>query len=99
MSTALDKYAKLEALARYFDGEAAQPRDVVLGFGARTLIIIGFDDFNRFDDFIRFDDCECWQLQHRRLTTTQHFQCDCHQHPMIFTTDTMVQLVLISEHS
>lgn len=44
MSTALEKYAKLEALARYFDGQAAQPRDVVLGFGARTLIIIGFDD-------------------------------------------------------
>ena len=44
MTTALDKYAKLEAEARYFDGHDARPRDVMLSFGARTLIINGFDD-------------------------------------------------------
>ena len=44
MTTALEKYSKLEAEARYFDGQDARPRDVVLGFGARTLIIIGYDD-------------------------------------------------------
>ena len=42
--TALAKYAKLESEARYFDGESAQPRDVFLSFGERSLIIIGFDD-------------------------------------------------------
>ena len=42
--TALAKYAKLEAEARYFDGESAQPRDVVLSFGERSLIIMGFND-------------------------------------------------------
>ena len=42
--TALAKYAKLEAEARYFDGESAQPRDVVLCFGERSLVIMGFDE-------------------------------------------------------
>jgi Zn-dependent protease with chaperone function len=42
--TALAKYAKLEAEARYFDGESAHPRDVVLCFGERSLVILGFDD-------------------------------------------------------
>jgi Zn-dependent protease with chaperone function len=42
--TALAKYAKLESEARYFDGESAQPRDVFLSFGERSLIIIGFND-------------------------------------------------------
>ena len=42
--TALDDYAKLEAAARYFDGHSAEPRDVVLSFGERTLMIVGFDD-------------------------------------------------------
>ena len=41
--TAQEKYAKLEAGARYFDGESAQPRDVVLCFGERSLVIMGFD--------------------------------------------------------
>ncbi len=44
MTTALDKYAKLEAIARYYDGQQAAPREVVLAFGARTLIMVGFDD-------------------------------------------------------
>lgn len=38
--TALAKYAKLEAEARYFDGESAQPNDVVLAFGERSLVIM-----------------------------------------------------------
>jgi Zn-dependent protease with chaperone function len=42
--TALAKYAKLEAEARYFDGESAQPRDVVLSFRERSLIIMEFND-------------------------------------------------------
>jgi len=42
--TALAQYAKLEAEARYFDGESAHPRDVILGFGERSLVIIGPDD-------------------------------------------------------
>jgi Zn-dependent protease with chaperone function len=42
--TALAQYAKLEAEARYFDGESAQPLDVVLSFGKRSLIIIGYND-------------------------------------------------------
>jgi Zn-dependent protease with chaperone function len=42
--TALTKYAKLEAEARYFDGESAHPREVVLCFGERSLVIMGFDD-------------------------------------------------------
>ena len=39
--TALAQYAKLEAEARYFDGESAQPLEVVLSFGKRSLVIIG----------------------------------------------------------
>jgi Zn-dependent protease with chaperone function len=42
--TALAKYAKLEAIARYFDGQSAAPREVVLSFGERALVIIGVDD-------------------------------------------------------
>ena len=42
--TALDDYAKLEAAARYFDGVSARPREVVLSFGERTLMIVGYDD-------------------------------------------------------
>ncbi|MCH8167303.1 MAG: M48 family metallopeptidase [Proteobacteria bacterium] len=42
--TALAKYAKLEAEARYFDGLSAQPRDVVICFGERSLVIMGFND-------------------------------------------------------
>jgi Zn-dependent protease with chaperone function len=42
--TALAKYAKLEAEARYFDGLSAQPRDVVLCFGERSLVIMEFDE-------------------------------------------------------
>ncbi|MHA1114545.1 MAG: M48 family metallopeptidase [Alphaproteobacteria bacterium] len=42
--TALAKYAKLEAEARYFDGESAQPRDVALCFGERSLVIMAFDE-------------------------------------------------------
>ncbi len=42
--TALAKYATLEAEARYFDGESAQPRDVVLSFRERSLIIMDFNE-------------------------------------------------------
>jgi len=42
--TALAKYAKLEAEARYFDGESAQPRYVVISFGERSLVIMAFDE-------------------------------------------------------
>ena len=41
--TALRKYARLEAPGRYFDGEAARPRQVMLSFGERSLVIMGFD--------------------------------------------------------
>lgn len=41
--TALDRYAKLEAVARYSDGRSA-PREVVVSFGERSLIIMGLDD-------------------------------------------------------
>lgn len=44
MKTALEQYAKLEAEGRYFDGQDARPREVVLSFGARTLVISGYDD-------------------------------------------------------
>lgn len=44
MKTALEQYAKLEAEARFFDGHHANPREVILSFGARTLIIMGHDD-------------------------------------------------------
>jgi Zn-dependent protease with chaperone function len=42
--TALAKYAKLEAEARYFDGESAEPINTVLCFGERSLVIKGFND-------------------------------------------------------
>ena len=42
--TALDKYAKLEAIARYRDGPSDRMREVVLSFGERTLMIVGMDD-------------------------------------------------------
>ncbi len=42
--TALAKYAKLEAEARYFDGASAQPRNVVLCFGERSLVIMEFNE-------------------------------------------------------
>lgn len=42
--TALERYAKLEAEARYFDGESAEPRPVVVCFGERSLVIMGFDE-------------------------------------------------------
>lgn len=42
--TALERYAKLEAQARYFDGQSAAARDVVLCFGSRSLVIVGLDD-------------------------------------------------------
>ncbi len=42
--TALAKYAKLEAEARYFDGDSAQPRNVVLCFGERSLVIMEFNE-------------------------------------------------------
>ena len=42
--TALDDYAKLEAEARYFDGVSATPREVVLSFGERSLMIVDPSD-------------------------------------------------------
>ena len=44
MTTALAGYEKLEAVARYFDGRSAQPVEVVLSFGGRSLVIVGLDD-------------------------------------------------------
>ncbi len=41
--TALRKYARLEAPGRYFDGVAARPFQVMLSFGERTLVIMGYD--------------------------------------------------------
>jgi Zn-dependent protease with chaperone function len=41
--TALAQNAKQEAEARYFDGESAHPRDVILSFGERSLVIMGPD--------------------------------------------------------
>ncbi|HUS55406.1 MAG TPA: M48 family metallopeptidase [Thermohalobaculum sp.] len=43
MMTALAKCAKLEAEARYFDGESAHPRNVILCFGERSLVIMAVD--------------------------------------------------------
>lgn len=42
--TALARYAKLEVPARFFDGESAQPRNVMVSFGARSLMIVGYDN-------------------------------------------------------
>jgi len=42
--TALTRYAKLEAVGTYRQSEAAAPVEVVLSFGARSLIIMGMDD-------------------------------------------------------
>lgn len=46
--TALDRYARLEAIGHYHDarisGERAAPREVVVSFGAHSLIIMGLDD-------------------------------------------------------
>lgn len=42
--TALDRYAKLEAEGTYFDGTGSQGREVILSFGARTLIVGTFQD-------------------------------------------------------
>ncbi|MEM9146871.1 MAG: M48 family metallopeptidase [Pseudomonadota bacterium] len=41
--TALDRYARLEAEGRYFDGESALPRQVMVSFGERSLVLMGFD--------------------------------------------------------
>ncbi|MEM7177246.1 MAG: M48 family metallopeptidase [Pseudomonadota bacterium] len=40
--TALDRYARLEAPGRYFDGISAQPKNVALSFGERTLVIMSY---------------------------------------------------------
>ncbi len=42
--TALAKYQLLEAPGRFFDGETAAARDVVVKFGDATLILLGLDD-------------------------------------------------------
>ena len=42
--TALAKYELLEAPGRYFDGETARPRDVVVKFGDASLIVMNHDD-------------------------------------------------------
>lgn len=42
--TALGRYAKLEAVARYVDGASSEAREVVLSFGERSLVIVGLDD-------------------------------------------------------
>jgi len=42
-TTALDRYARLEAPARYYDGSSATAREVVVSFGARSLVIMSYD--------------------------------------------------------
>lgn len=42
--TALDRYAKLEAIGQYFDAHEDSPREVVISFGERSLIIMSLDD-------------------------------------------------------
>ncbi len=42
--TALTKYELLEATGRYFDGESAEPRDVIVKFGDASLILMRSDD-------------------------------------------------------
>ncbi len=42
--TALAQYTTLEAEAHYFNGESAQPRNVVISFRERSLVIMGFDE-------------------------------------------------------
>lgn len=41
--TALARYARLEAPARFFDGLSSRPQEVMLSFGERSLVIMGFD--------------------------------------------------------
>ena len=41
--TALAQYARLEAPARYFDGTSARALPVVVSFGERSLVIMGYD--------------------------------------------------------
>ncbi len=41
--TALAEYARLEAPARYFDGVSGRPVEVMVSFGERSLVIMGFD--------------------------------------------------------
>ena len=42
--TALAQYERLEASGRYFDGETARAREVVVKFGDASLIILSLDD-------------------------------------------------------
>lgn len=42
--TALEHYARLEAVARYGDSASAGTREVVVSFGERTLVVVGMDD-------------------------------------------------------
>ena len=42
--TALAEYAKLESVGRYFDGESAQPIEVIVSFGERSLVMMGYND-------------------------------------------------------
>ncbi|MBY8976237.1 M48 family metallopeptidase [Rhodobacteraceae bacterium NNCM2] len=42
--TALEQYARLEAPGRYYDGVSANPQNVAVSFGERTLVILGYDN-------------------------------------------------------
>lgn len=42
--TALERYERLEAPGRYFDGETARPRDVIVKFGDASLVIANMED-------------------------------------------------------
>ncbi|MEM6624639.1 MAG: M48 family metalloprotease [Pseudomonadota bacterium] len=42
--TALERYAKLEAEAQFFDGANGAPLPVIVSFGARSLMIADFDE-------------------------------------------------------
>ncbi|MEO1612706.1 MAG: hypothetical protein AAFU55_10220, partial [Pseudomonadota bacterium] len=42
--TALAQYERLEAPGRYFDGETATPREVIVKFGDASLVIVNMSD-------------------------------------------------------
>ena len=42
--TALARYERLEAAGRYFDGETARPREVIVKFGDASLIVSNMED-------------------------------------------------------
>ncbi|HKK36384.1 MAG TPA: M48 family metallopeptidase [Paracoccaceae bacterium] len=43
-ATALARYARLEAVGDWWDGETARPREVIVKFGRSSLTLYGFDE-------------------------------------------------------